>query len=221
MRPRTPRKSPACFFGANASERVSILHSLADTPLKALAAHSARPRDADSTIRGPLGNGLAFLRRRRNLHAGDRRNPDPAGAKSRRRWSMIPAANRWSARQRHWASGLRVSAVLLFLKPEIGTSVTTVYRLSRMYDDLSERSALVMLAALARFRSWRSPRQISAVAVRRRTLPRASVRPTTHRAAARLQHGRPHGHAGLSTLRRNEFRGEADHFSLAPLRGER
>ena len=37
--------------------------------------------------------------------------------------------------------------VLLFLKPEIGTSVHTVYRLSRLYDRLSERSALVMLAA--------------------------------------------------------------------------
>src|SRR5262249_51445241 len=37
--------------------------------------------------------------------------------------------------------------VLLFLKPEFGTSVNTVYRLSRLYDRLSERSALVMLAA--------------------------------------------------------------------------
>jgi hypothetical protein len=37
--------------------------------------------------------------------------------------------------------------VLLFLKPEFGPSVHTVYRLSRLYDRLSERSALVMLAA--------------------------------------------------------------------------
>ena len=37
--------------------------------------------------------------------------------------------------------------VLLFLKPEIGTSVHTVYRLSRLYDVLQERSALIMLAA--------------------------------------------------------------------------
>ena len=37
--------------------------------------------------------------------------------------------------------------VLLFLKPEFGTSVHTVYRLSRLYDRLSERSALIMLAA--------------------------------------------------------------------------
>jgi len=37
--------------------------------------------------------------------------------------------------------------VLLFLKPEIGTSVSAVYRLSRLFDILSERSALIMLAA--------------------------------------------------------------------------
>ena len=37
--------------------------------------------------------------------------------------------------------------VLLFLKPEIGTSVHNVYRLSRLYDVLKEQSALIMLAA--------------------------------------------------------------------------
>jgi len=33
--------------------------------------------------------------------------------------SMIPAASRWAARQRRWHAALRVSALLLFLKPEI------------------------------------------------------------------------------------------------------
>jgi hypothetical protein len=37
--------------------------------------------------------------------------------------------------------------VLLFLNPEFGSSVHYVYRLSRLYDSLSERSALIMLAA--------------------------------------------------------------------------
>jgi len=55
--------------------------------------------------------------------------------------------------------------VLLFLKPEIGTSVHAVYRLSRLYDILSERSALIMLAA------WRG----STIAV-----TRAKYRPTLH-----------------------------------------
>jgi hypothetical protein len=55
--------------------------------------------------------------------------------------------------------------VLLFLKPEFGTSFTTVYRLSRLYDRLSERAALVMLAA------WRG----STIAV-----TRAKYRPTLY-----------------------------------------
>jgi uncharacterized protein (DUF2336 family) len=37
--------------------------------------------------------------------------------------------------------------VLLFLNPSIGSSVMDVYRLARMYDAISERSALIMLAA--------------------------------------------------------------------------
>jgi hypothetical protein len=37
--------------------------------------------------------------------------------------------------------------VLLFLKPEIGSSVHHVYRLARLYERLSERAALVLLAA--------------------------------------------------------------------------
>jgi hypothetical protein len=37
--------------------------------------------------------------------------------------------------------------VLLFLNPEVGSSVNHVYRLSRLYDGLRERSALIMLAA--------------------------------------------------------------------------
>ncbi len=37
--------------------------------------------------------------------------------------------------------------VLLFLNPEFGSSVHYVYRLARLYDRLTERSALIMLAA--------------------------------------------------------------------------
>jgi hypothetical protein len=37
--------------------------------------------------------------------------------------------------------------VLLFLNPEFGSSVNNVYRVSRLYDRLSERAALIMLAA--------------------------------------------------------------------------
>jgi hypothetical protein len=37
--------------------------------------------------------------------------------------------------------------IILFLDPELGASVNRVYRLSRLYDALSERVALIVLAA--------------------------------------------------------------------------
>ena len=56
--------------------------------------------------------------------------------------------------------------VLLFLKPEIGNSVHTVYRLSRLYDVLNKRLAKVEFVAgplsVADFAilgwAWRHPR---------------------------------------------------------------
>jgi hypothetical protein len=54
--------------------------------------------------------------------------------------------------------------VLLFLNPEFGSSVNYVYRLSRLYDRLSERSALVILAA------WRGSTMAAARAKYRSSL---------------------------------------------------
>jgi Uncharacterised protein conserved in bacteria (DUF2336) len=143
MQPADAAEISGMFFGANAGDRVSILHSLADTPLKA-------------SPRIPLGRALrsidalemaAFTADVENftLEIGEtlilpariaaQVVDDPGGE------PLVCAAK---------ALGMPAyvfQRVLLFLKPEIGTSVVTVYRLSRMYDDLSERSALVMLAA--------------------------------------------------------------------------
>jgi hypothetical protein len=70
--------------------------------------------------------------------------------------------------------------VLLFLNPEFGASVNNVYRVARLYDRLSERSALIMLAA------WRG----STLAA-----TRAKYRPglydDEHRARAASAHARP------------------------------
>ena len=77
--------------------------------------------------------------------------------------------------------------VLLFLNPEFGSSVHNVYRLSRLYDRLSERSALIMLAA------WRG----STLAA-----TRAKYRPSLydderHRARVGVRRRRARGAAGL------------------------
>jgi hypothetical protein len=71
--------------------------------------------------------------------------------------------------------------VLLFLKPEFGTSVNTVYRLSRLYDRLSERSALIMLAA------WRG----STMAVTRAKYRATLYDEERHRARATPAQTRP------------------------------
>jgi hypothetical protein len=71
--------------------------------------------------------------------------------------------------------------ILLFLNPEIGCSVSSVYRLSRLYDRLSERSALIMLAA------WRG----STMAVTRAKYRPALYDDERHRARAATAQARP------------------------------
>jgi Uncharacterised protein conserved in bacteria (DUF2336) len=134
------------FFRANAGERVTILHSLADTPLKASPRiPEARAERAIETLEMAafaadvenftleLGETLILPAR-----VAAQIVNDPGG-------EPLACAMRALA-----MPGPVFERVLLFLKPEFGTSVKTVYRLSRLYDRLGERSALVMLAA------WRS-----------------------------------------------------------------
>jgi Uncharacterised protein conserved in bacteria (DUF2336) len=166
------------FFGANARERRSILHSLADTPLK------ASPRIPEARARRAIDalEMAAFVADVENftLEIGEtlilparmaaQVVDDPSGE---------PLA---CAAKALGMPSYVFQRVLLFLKPEVGTSVMTVYRLSRLFDDLSERSALVMLAA------WRGSILASARAKyrpalyddeRSRARPSAQPRPAT------------------------------------------
>jgi len=131
------------FFRAGPSERVAILHSLAETPLKASPKIPlARSKRAIETLEMAafaadvenftleLGETL-ILPARLAAQIVDDASGEPLT--SAMRALDMPSAV--------------FQRVLLFLKPEFGTSVNTVYRLSRLYDRLSERSALVMLAA--------------------------------------------------------------------------
>jgi hypothetical protein len=90
--------------------------------------------------------------------------------------------------------------ILLFFKPEIGNSVNDVYRLSRLYDRLSDRSALVMLAA------WRG----STLAV-----TRAKYQPSLHdserqRARASASQTRPGVQPGSAPAVRTGNGGSSD-----------
>jgi uncharacterized protein DUF2336 len=143
MQPADAAEIASMFFGANGSERVSILHSLAGTPLKASPRiPEARALRAIETLEMAafaadvenftfeLGETL-ILPARMAGQVVDDPGGEPLACAAKALGMPSPVFQR----------------VLLFLKPDIGTSVRTVYRLARLYDDLSERSALVMLAA--------------------------------------------------------------------------
>jgi hypothetical protein len=175
MQPTDAAQLCDLFFHASAGERASILHSLAETPLKASPripqARATRAIEAlqmaawvadVESFTLELGETLILPARVAVQVVGDASGEPLACA--------IKALG---------MPGPTFEHVLLFLKSEIGSSVSTVYRLSRLYDRLSERSALVMLAA------WRG----STMAV-----TRAKYRPTLHddeRQRARTAPARP------------------------------
>jgi hypothetical protein len=143
MQPKDAAEIHDLFFRANAGERAAILHSLDDTPLKASpripAARAARAIETlemaafavdveNFTIE--LGESLILPAR---IAAQVVADPGGEPLACAARALDMPA--------------VVFQRVLLFLKPEIGSSVHTVYRLARLYDRLSERSALIMLAA--------------------------------------------------------------------------
>ncbi|OKO90453.1 flagellar biosynthesis protein FlhF [Bradyrhizobium sp. NAS80.1] len=143
MQPKDAAEIHDMFFRAGASERALILHNLAQTPLKAAPRiPTARAKRAIQILEmAAIANDVENFA----LELGDslilpsrvaaQIVDDPGGealAVAARALDM-PSPN--------------FQRILLFFKPEIGTSVNNVYRLSRLYDRLSDRSALVMLAA--------------------------------------------------------------------------
>src|SRR6202035_3009405 len=177
MQPKDAAEINDMFFRASASERALILHNLADTPLRASARiPAARAARAIETLvmaafaadienfTLELGETL-ILPSRVAAQVVD----DPGGE---------PLA--CAARALDMPSAV-FQRVLLFLNPAFGTSVHSVYRVSRLYDRLSERSALIMLAA------WRGSTMAAT---------RAKYRPSLyddehHRARAASAHPRP------------------------------
>ena len=143
MQPADAAEISGLFFGASSSERVLILHNLSEAPLKASPrVPGERAKRAIEALEMAafvadvenftleLGETLILPWKITNQVVND-----PTGE---------PLACAVKALGMPSHVFLRV---LLFLKPEIGTSVHTVYRLARLYDTLSERSALIMLAA--------------------------------------------------------------------------
>jgi Uncharacterised protein conserved in bacteria (DUF2336) len=143
MQPKDAAEISDMFFGAGASERALILHNLSETPLRASARIPAtRAARAIETLEMAafaadvenftleLGEALILPSR-----VAAQVVNDPGG-------ETLACA----VRALEMPSAV-FQRVLLFLNPEFGSSVNRVYRLSRLYDRLSERSALIMLAA--------------------------------------------------------------------------
>ena len=143
MQPKDATEISDLFFVANANERAKILHDLAATPLKP----SARIPQARAARAMHILEMAAFAEDRENFarelgealllphQVAERVVDDPGGE---------PLA--CCAKALGMDSAI-FQRVLLFLNPDFGASVTNVYRLSRLYDVLSERSALIMVAA--------------------------------------------------------------------------
>ncbi len=143
MRPNDAAEITDMFFAASAGERIMILQNLVETPLKAAgrisAVHAARAVEtlemaafAEDVENFTLELGEALIM---SSGVAARVVNDPGGeplACALRALDMSSAA---------------FQRVLMFLNPELGASVHYVFRLSRLYDRLSERAALVMLAA--------------------------------------------------------------------------
>ena len=143
MQPKDAAEITDMFFSASASERALILHNLLETPLKASARiPAARAARAIETLEMAafaadvenftleLGEALILPWRIAAQLVNDP-GGEPLACAAKALDMPSPVFQR----------------VLLFLNPEVGSSVTHVYRLSRLYDRLHERSALIMLAA--------------------------------------------------------------------------
>jgi uncharacterized protein DUF2336 len=143
MRPNDAAEVSDMFFAANASERALILRNLQDTPLKA----AARIPAARAARAIHILEMAAFAEDIENftLELGEALIlPSRIAAQVVNDAGGEPLACAMRALD---VSGPAFQRILMFLNPEAGTSVNYVYRLSRLYDRLSERSALVMLAA--------------------------------------------------------------------------
>jgi hypothetical protein len=143
MQPNDAAEIHDMFFRADAPGRALILHNLAQTPLRAaprIPTERAKRAIQILEMAAFAGDVESFT-----LELGDSlilparvaaQIVDDAGGEAlavAARALDMPSPN--------------FQRILLFFKPEIGTSVNAVYRLSRLYDRLGDRSALVLLAA--------------------------------------------------------------------------
>jgi hypothetical protein len=143
MEPRDGSEISQMFFAANARDRALILQNLATAPLRpSPRIHPSRAARAIETLHmaafaSDVDNFVTELGETLILPArtAERVVKDPGGEPLACAVKVIGMSSKI------------YQQILLFLDPAIGTSVIAVYRLSRLYDLLDERSARILLAA--------------------------------------------------------------------------
>jgi hypothetical protein len=193
MQPNDAAEISAMFFAGTAAERGLILYNLAEAPLKPAARiTAARAARAIETLEM-----AAFAADIENftLEVGEALIlPSRIAAQIVNDPGGEPLACAMKALE---MSGAVFQRVLMFLNPEFGASVNNVYRLSRLYDRLSERSALIMLAV------WRG----ASVAVTRAKYKPALYDDERQRARATPAQTRSTVQPGADIVTRNTARG--------------
>jgi hypothetical protein len=193
MEPKDAAEISGMFFAASASERALILHNLAEAPLKP-AARIPAPRTARALETLEMAAFAADIENF-TLELGEALIlPSRIAAQVVNDPSGEPLA---CAAKALGMPGDMFQRVLMFLNPEFGSSVNNVYRMSRLYDRLSERSALIMLAA------WRG----ATVAVTRTKYRPALYDDERQRARPATAQTRPAVQPGADFGTRNNARG--------------
>ncbi|QPF87072.1 DUF2336 domain-containing protein [Bradyrhizobium genosp. L] len=190
MRPNDAAEISEMFFTATASERAQILQNLQDTPLKA----AARISTARAARAVHILEMAAFAEDIENftLEVGEALIlPSRIAAQVVNDPGGEPLACAMRALD---MSGPAFQRILMFLNPDAGSQFTYVYRLSRLYDRLSERSALVILAA------WRG----STMAVARAKYRSSLYDDERQRARATPSQARPAVQPGSAPAIRNQ-----------------
>jgi hypothetical protein len=161
MQPNDAFEISAMFFAASATERGAILGNLANTPLKPSTRIAAgRAARAVETLEMAA---FAVDTENFKLELGDALMlPSSITEQVVNDVGGEPLA---CAAKALGMPGQVFERVLLFLDPALGSSVTRVYRLSRLYGVLNERTALIMVAA------WRGSTMAAS---------RAKYRPSLH-----------------------------------------
>lgn len=195
MQPDDASKLIDMFLAASSSERAGILHGLTDAPLK--PSTRVDPRRAARAVAKLEQTALAA---------------DTAGFTAELADALIltlPIATQIVNDAGGELLACSVKAlgmpseafqrVLLFLNPARGSSVLDVYRLARLYDTISERSALIMLSA------WRG----ATIAMTRAKYRSALYDDERQRARPASVQPRFGDQASVNTLTRNTLNGSS------------